>query len=333
LSNADLCRKNMSDVPPVFSFPEDGKKTPKYNGACIYLICSPNGKPYVGQTKKFRSRMVAHKSNGKLAWIHHAKHQAGKRKNKVCAISFAIHEHGWENMQITILQKYSVWDQQLLDSREQFFIRFYDTFKNGYNCNEGGNRNKGPTKQTEEAKAKMSAAHMGIGAKPVTSREIKEQFDDGTQLVKFDLYAFAREAAEKTGVAYQHISDCCLGKQKSAGNRFWHHTREGDLEGTRRVDNIGDVPRKGHSSHKRAVISTSPTPEHKKQRHQGNNAAARTMSKATGKKFSQGHISNCCQGKRTHHHGYTFCYASDEEAESDSEEAPAASAKKKRKMF
>ena len=53
-------------------------------------------------------------------------------KNKVCAISFAIHEHGWE--------KHGDYDPAentlsgisfLLDKREQYFIRFYDSFKNG----------------------------------------------------------------------------------------------------------------------------------------------------------------------------------------------------------
>ena len=72
-------------MPVVFSLPEDGKSTPKYNGACTYLICSPDGTPYVGQTKKFRKRMRDHKSDGKRAWINHAKHQAGKRKYKVSA--------------------------------------------------------------------------------------------------------------------------------------------------------------------------------------------------------------------------------------------------------
>ena len=121
----DLCRKNAG---AVFSLPEDGKKTPKYNGACTYLICSPDGKPYVGQAKKFRKRMCTHKSKGKLAWINHAKHQAGKRKNKVCAISFAINKHGWENMEITILQKYLLCGiSSCLIARAVFhsFLRFF----------------------------------------------------------------------------------------------------------------------------------------------------------------------------------------------------------------
>jgi len=317
----------MSDVLPfVFSFPEDGKKKPTYNGACIYLICSLRGKPYVGQAKKFWRRMSSHKSNGKLAWINHAKYQEGKHA-KVAAISFAINKHGWENMEIIILEKYVVWDQQLLDSREQYLIRFYDSFKNGYNSNEGGNRCKAHP-CSEETRAKLMG-HTHTPTKPVTSCEIKEEYADGTQLVKFVPYASATEAERQTGVHQGNISACCNKKNKSAGNRFWHFTKEGDLEGTRRVDRIGDMPMLGSEQRKRTVISKSHGG--KKQQHEGVNAAGRTLSKLTKKKFNPGTITMCCQGKRTHHHGYTFCYASDE-AESDSEETPAAPTKK-RKMF
>ena len=268
--------------------------------------------------------MNNHKSNGKLAWINHAKWQAGKRKNKVPSISFAINKHGWENFEITILQKYVVWDQQLLDSREQYLIRFYDSFKNGYNSNEGGNRCKAPP-HTGETKAKISAKKMGhtnTPTKPVTSREIKEQFADGTQRVEFVSYASAMEAATKTGVANSDISACCNEKNKSAGNRFWHFTKEDDLVGEHRVDNIIVKP----PPNARAVISTSPNGE--KQRHEGGRAAGRTLSKATGKKFDSSTISACCRGDRTHHLGYKFWFASDEEiAEFEKEAAK----KRKRK--
>ena len=271
----------------------------KFNGACTYLICSPNGKPYVGQAKKFRKRMWAHKSDGKLAWINHAKWKADKNKHKVCAISFAINKYGWKNMEITILQKYSVWDQQLLDSREQYFIRFYDSLKNGYNSTEGGNGGGHP--HTAEAKARMS--------KPVTSCLIKEEYADGTQLVEFVSFASAREAEAKTVVSYQDISACCLKKQNSAGGFFWHFTQKDDLVGEHIVPRIGDKPR---VLLRRALVSVSP--EGVKQLHEGNSAAKRTLSELTGKKFDQGSISKCCNPKykATHHLKYKFYHATPE---------------------
>ena len=319
----------MSDVlPAVFSFPEDGKKTPKYNGACIYLIVSPKGKPYVGQAKNFRKRMNNHKSNGKLAWINHAKWQEGKRA-KVAAISFGINKHGWENMEIIILEKYVVWDQQLLDSREQYLIRFYDSLKNGYNSNEGGNRCKSHP-CSEETKAKISAAAMGrtptaeTRAKrsiPVTSCKIKKTYSDGTQLVKFVSYPSAREAGRKTRVAQQNISDCCLKKKNSVGGRYWFFSKENHPPqirrvGTIRVPHIGDVP-----VSKQPVFSESPSGE--KQLHEGQSAAGRTLTESTRKKFHSSNIAICCSSKhkQTHHHGYKFWFASDEEIAEFNKEA------------
>ena len=309
-------------MPAVFS---------KYNGACTYLIVAPTLKPYTGQTVEFRDRMYAHKSEGKLARINHEKWKADNNLKKVCAISHAIHKYGWENMRVIILEKYSEWDQQLLDEREQHFIRFYDSFKNGYNCNEGGNGG-GPTHHTAEAKAKMSAAKMGIGAKPVTSCLIKEEYADGTQLVEFVSYASATGAEKKTGVTHTHISQCCLKKRNSAGGLYWFFTEENHppqirLVGTIRVPRIGDKPRVGKSTHKRKLFSESPSGV--KQLHESSCAAGRTLSESTGKKFNKSAISTCCNGKATHHHGYTFWFASDEMIEEFEKEQEAS---KKRKI-
>jgi len=273
--------------------------------------------------------MLAHKSTGKRAWIHHAKYQAGKHA-KVQSISFGINKHGWENMEITILQKYSVWDQQLLDSREQYFIRFYDSFKNGYNENEGGNGGGHPC--SEETKAKMMGNEFAV-RKPVTSCEIKESYSDGTQLVKFVQYASVMEAERQTGLAQRNISGCCLKNRgcKSAGGRYWFFTKENHPPqiikvGTIRVPYVGDVPRP--PTREQAVFTKSPGGE--KQLHKGQGAAGRTLSKATGKKFDQGSISKCCSSKhkRTYHHGYKFWFASDKEIAEFEKEA---SKKRKRK--
>ena len=300
----------MSDVLPfVFSFPEDGENTPKYNGACTYLICSPDGKPYVGQAQKFYKRMVAHKTNGKQAWVNHAKYQAGKRKNKVCPISFAINKHGWENMEIIILEKYVVWDQQLLDSREQYFIRFYDSFKNGYNCNEGGNRCK-PPPCSEETKAKLS--------KPVTSCEIKEEYSDGTQLVKFVQYPSAAEAARQTGILFGDISNAArrIRRRKSAGGRYWFFTKENHPPQIIKVGTIR-VPRIGHKpGNEKPIISVLRLVGGGaiEQYHISIAEGIKTLS-SPRKTFNNSCICRCCTRERTQHHGYNFRYVTTEKRE------------------
>ena len=275
----------------VFSFPEERK----FRGRVIYYFRCPLEFAYVGYTSDFKDRVDKHRRASRAT-------EDGDFKSKSIWNS-AIRRIGWDNLRVKILEY--VPEGVCMKTRERWWIKMMrsDNPAYGYNMNSGGGGPApGAYKHTEEAKAKMS--------KPVTSREILESYADGTQLVKFDLYVSVTEAARQTGVANAAISACCLEKLNSAGNRFWHHTKEGDLEGTRRVQSIGDVPMPGNEQRKRAVFSKSPGG--KKQRHEGGRAAKRTLSKATGKKFSHGAISKCCNGTQPHHHGYTFCFESDE---------------------
>jgi len=275
----------------VFSIPEDAS----YNGRVVYMFSDRLAKGYIGKSVNFKSRVSKHRTEA------YAKKDGEWKCNSEW--KKAIRRIGWHNLTVMILE--FVGKDESLEERERYWIARLktDNPKYGYNMNKGGG---GPTRHTEEAKAKISAK---AAKKPVTSREIKEQFADGTQLVKFVSYASAHEAERQTGVGNGNITNCCNGKRKSAGRRFWHFTKEDDLVGEHRVDNIGVKLR----PNARALFSTSP--EGKKQRHESGNAAGRTLSKSTGKKFDQGAISACCRGDRKSHHGYTFCFESDEEAE------------------
>ena len=75
---------------------------------------------------------------------------------------------------------------------------------------------------------------------------------------------------------------------------------------------IGDKPTVGKSTHKRALFSESPGGV--TQLHESAAAAGRDLSELTGKKFSRGNISNCCNPKykTSHHHGYRFYHATPE---------------------
>ena len=275
----------------VFSFPEERK----YHGRVIYYFRCPLEFSYVGYASDFKARVDKHRRASRAT-------EDGDFKSK-SIWNKAIRRIGWDNLRVKILEY--VPEGVCLKTRERWWIAKLKTQDpNGYNSNPGGG---GPTKHTQETRAKISASSMGIGTKPVTSREIKEQFANGTQLVEFVLYASAAEAERKTRVGSSHIAACCNEKRNLAGKRFWHYTKEDDLVGEHRVDNIIIKP----PPNARAVISKSPGGE--KQRHEGARAAARTLSRLTKKKFSDSTISACCKGKRTYHHGYTFCYASDEE--------------------
>ena len=281
----------------VFSFPEERK----FHGRVIYYFRCPLEFSYVGYASDFKARVDNHKRDSRAR-------KDGDWKSK-SIWNEAIRRIGWDNLRVKILEY--VPEAVCLKTRERWWIKMMrsDNRAYGYNSNPGGGGPApGAYKHTEEAKAKMSA---NCPKKPVTSREIKEQFANGTQLVEFVSYPSAMEAEKKTKVANQDIAKCCNEKRKSAGGFFWHYTKEDELVGEHIVSRIGDMPMPANEQRKRAIISKSPGG--KKQQHESARAAGRTLSKLTKKKFDQGNITRCCQGKHTHHHGYTFCYASGEE--------------------
>ena len=99
------------------------KRTPS-----VYLITSPNGKQYVGQTVWPRVRMNKYKSN--------------KFISKQRFLTQAIKKHGWANMKVKWLAggpgKPPVTEESL-DSLEEGFIASLGTqAPNGYNIQKGG---------------------------------------------------------------------------------------------------------------------------------------------------------------------------------------------------
>ena len=129
------------------------------NNYIVYALQSPNGKLYVGQTKKYKERMEHHKS-----------------KDSGCvAISRAIQKHGWENIKEFVLMEGLSLEQA--NYFEEHYIDIFDCIApNGYNLRTGGEnyevsqitkdrmsataRAKGDNHQTKrpEVRAKLTAA-------------------------------------------------------------------------------------------------------------------------------------------------------------------------------
>lgn len=90
----------------------------------VYMVTSPSGKMYVGQTKqKMRERMRQHRDE---AWTL-----------KCPRFYQAILSHGWDTMTVTILEHCPL---SRLDEREIHLIAKFDTThrQKGYNCDAGG---------------------------------------------------------------------------------------------------------------------------------------------------------------------------------------------------
>lgn len=87
----------------------------------IYKITNcVNGKIYIGLTTRTLE----------LRWKEHCRHN-----NQV--IDKAIQKYGKDNFSLEILEECS---DELLDEREKYWIKYYDSFKNGYNVTAGGRR-------------------------------------------------------------------------------------------------------------------------------------------------------------------------------------------------
>lgn len=92
----------------------------------VYLITSPSGKRYVGQSKLPVNKKL--KSYRGLA-----KNVKSNRK-----IANAIQKYGWDNMQFEIIEQGVDWTAEYLNEREIYWINKYNTLTEGYNMTSGG---------------------------------------------------------------------------------------------------------------------------------------------------------------------------------------------------
>ena len=158
----------------------------------------------------------------------------------------------------TLKEEYikTCYSEEEMNSDEQHYIKVFDTlYPNGYNLTKGGDGvlpseetrrkmsenhydcsgEKHPMfgkKHSEETKKKLSDSHKGKPSpnkgKPMSEEQKKKlskkvlQFSlDGIFICEW--YSI-NEAQSKLGI--KHISDCCLGKRKSAGGFLWMFKEE-----------------------------------------------------------------------------------------------------------
>ena len=98
----------------------------------IYKITNIiNGNAYIGKSINIENRFKEHKRRALFA-------DTSKEFNKV--LYKAIRKYGIENFRFEILEV--IEDINLLNSREMFWINYYNTYKKGYNQTIGGDGNK-----------------------------------------------------------------------------------------------------------------------------------------------------------------------------------------------
>lgn len=183
----------------------------------VYVHTTPSNKRYVGITRQDVNRR----------WRNGERYREGYFKN-------AVKKYGWDNIQHKIL--HTGLDEQTAKEIEKQLIAEYKTMDRnfGYNRTIGGEGVNGLV-HTEESKQKMREAHLGeknhIYGKHV-SEETKKKISKSqkrkpvAQMNKdtgeiIAIYESLSEAMRKTGAQITNISNCCKGKNRTAGNYIW----------------------------------------------------------------------------------------------------------------
>lgn len=179
----------------------------------VYVHQFPNGKRYVGQTKRpLKVRWLSDGSGYKGQFVYRA-----------------ILKYGWDNVLHTV---YSVDNQQEADYLERYLIAYYNTTdrKNGYNISTGGEKNPNSGRHlSEEHRKKISEAHIGKVLSEETKRKLSEVNKGKVTWMKGKHHT--EEAIEKNRIAHlgktvsddtrQKMSNSMKGKNSKAVIRIF----------------------------------------------------------------------------------------------------------------
>lgn len=107
-----------------------------------------NGKVYIGQSINLEARKYGHKSsafNEKANDYNSQFHQA-------------IRKYGWDNFDYEIIAELTPeeYSKETLNKLEIFFIKYYNSYHNGYNATEGGDGKKEGQKGELNGRAKLT---------------------------------------------------------------------------------------------------------------------------------------------------------------------------------
>jgi group I intron endonuclease len=108
--------------------------------AHIYRLVFPSGKSYIGQSWYYKDRFSSYK---RLECKDQPK------------LYNALIKYGIENIEYFIIDM--CYCQEELNDAENYWIVYYDSITNGYNCKEGG----GNGKHTLESRRKIGESHKG----------------------------------------------------------------------------------------------------------------------------------------------------------------------------
>lgn len=198
-----------------------------------------NGKVYIGKSVNIKVRLQNHKSES-----------FNKNSNAYnTAIHRAIRKYGLENFSFEVIEECSRKD---LSDREKYWIKFYNSFGNGYNLTFGGegvptvNENQiiklwdnglsigeifEKTKYNKHTIINVLQNYQGYSQKESNRRGRLVAFKNRIRpVIQYDYngtfikeYSSTKEASEINGINENLIRACLSGNQKSAGFYQWRY--------------------------------------------------------------------------------------------------------------
>lgn len=123
-------------------------------GIVYHIFCIVNGKCYIGQTWRTLEER----------WEQHCDKASG-----CIYLKNAIAKYGRNKFVNSILTS-DLTTQEDMDAAETYWIKYFDSIKNGYNIKEGGSHGK----HSEESKIKMSEAQKGKKLSEETKAKISK---------------------------------------------------------------------------------------------------------------------------------------------------------------
>lgn len=189
----------------------------------IYKITSPSGKIYIGQSKNVKYRIQKHLYESKRSSlpVHNAIKKYGLSGLDIKCV-FELKKVPYESI------------VNILNELEKAFIKFYDSYNNGYNLTEGGDSNI----QTEETRRKISIANSNPSKETMDKRRkslfASTRFSEDSirrieaaktrRVAKLDIdgniieeFNSINEAALSVGVCNSNICAQMAGRSKTCG--------------------------------------------------------------------------------------------------------------------
>lgn len=257
----------------------------------IYRHKTPNGKVYIGQTKK--APHDRWKANG-LGYTCHEHGFFWK----------AIRKYGWENIRHEILAEGL--SKEDADRLEKFFIALYqsDQREYGYNATSGGTSGYVYSEQSKRNISEGLKRHYKECGKPDASKARavlqKKQARKVAQYnlagIKIAVFDSAMQAESLTGISHKRINQCvCLERNKSAGGYMWRYAE----------DAPDKIPRYKENSCQREIILLN-----RQGIEQSRYKSIKEAARKTG--FSYGTIQNSLNNKYKEQpsmRGFRFIYA------------------------